>query len=406
MIRFFRFGPLALAGLCLACLWLSGCTSSPSAPTILQGTFALRIDRDTVVERGTLHLLRSPDGVTWGRLAFTPAKNMPWAVRLQRSRRDSLWFNVYNRYQLRLRTQGDTLRGVVLDDGEAHPATVWRQDTAVSAALRRLDRPEPMHVQGRDGPLTKVRWSTFADDRWYLADIYQDTLQVACAQGTAWTARPIAGQPAGYGFSGMDAAPDGRFLIAHGGAPDSVGPGYGMADIYYLSLNARGDSITQATLLPAPVSGPSHDIFPSLRGDSVVLFCAWKRPDGQGRGDLYEAPLHGPPFRVKPYADGALNTPQVEAGLYEDPQGRFVLYHRNTRDPFSPDHLYLAVRTDSGWAEPVKVAAPVNSANFEFRPYVGPAGTYLYWHSDRRVWEEIWRYPLAEIPELARFFEG
>jgi hypothetical protein len=94
----------------------------------------------------------------------------------------------------------------------------------------------------------------------------------------------------------------------------------------------------------------------------------------------------------------------VEAGLYEDLQGRFAIFHRNTRDPFSPDHLMLTLHTDSGWTQPVKMDVPVNSAGFEFCPRVGPDGNYLYWHSDRRAFEEIHRYPLAKIPQLADFF--
>lgn len=382
-------------------------THTGESQASLIGTYQLTFETDTADYQAHLALNQAPDGVFCGQLNHQPAHNWPDAVLLTQQSGDSLHLKVGFGDQLTVARSGDTLEGIFYDNDVGHPAQLYRVSDTVSTRIQQMTSIAPLRIVGPEGKrLQEVRWPTPIDGQsFYFANLRGDYPGIMRAQqaGDEWQAELLKGQ-VDYNLSAMDLAPEGSFMVLHGSPRDSTWPSYGKSDLYYAELNAVGDSFTQITLLPAPINGPSFDIFPALRGDSVVLYCAWNRSTGQGRGDLYEAPLSGPPFTARPYACGALNTPQVEAGPYEDPQQRFIMYHRNTRNPFSPDHLYFAARENGKWEEPVKMVPPINSTGYEFSPRLDPAEEYFYWCSDRRASTQIFRLPVSEVQELRPYF--
>jgi hypothetical protein len=264
---------------------------SPGAPA-LTGTYALRIDEDTLIRRGTVQLLRAQDSVVWGQLTFEPPRNLPWALRVTSQSYDSLSLNVYQRYTVRLSRSADTLRGQWTDHGQVNSVQLLRLSDTVSPTLERLNQTEVLTVRGEDGNiLPRVRWSHPTASGIYLANIADAQIKFATPKGEDWQARPLPGAQTGYALTGFSLAPGGDFMVAHGSALAEDAPSYGGSDLYFLGLNEAGDSITQVTLLPAPISGASYDLFPSLRGDSVMIFCGWERSEGLGRGDLYQTKL-------------------------------------------------------------------------------------------------------------------
>jgi hypothetical protein len=82
------------------------------------------------------------------------------------------------------------------------------------------------------------------------------------------------------------------------------------------------------------------------------------------------------------------------ADPYVDPLERFLIHSSTREGGFGEGDLYYTPRDGEGWGESVNLGAKVNSADYEFTPFVTADGEYLYFS---RGWGEMWRISLAEL---------
>ena len=243
-------------------------------------------------------------------------------------------------------------------------------------------------------PIDGSLWFSTHDENWG-----SHTLVRAAATADGWTA------PETLAFSGVHQdraprpSPDGRRVVFSSNRPL---PGETEADDWNLWVTERraDGSWTEPVPLPAPVSTEAQEYHASIAGDGSLWFAS-NRPGGAGRSDLYVARSEGEGWSVEALG-GTLATERSEPDVWLDPEGRFAIVVITDReDGLGGDDLYLAVREGSGWSRPVSLGAPINSAKYEYGPWITPDGEWLWFTSHRDGSADLYRIRTSEVPGLS-----
>ena len=146
--------------------------------------------------------------------------------------------------------------------------------------------------------------------------------------------------------------------------PDNAGPAINSdADDYWPSLNGEGNTIVFTRLLKADYYGrllahPQEDFFVSYK-DSA----GWQ----------VATPI-GPP----------INTMDNEGAQSLSADGRLLFFTGCGRpNGFGSCDIYMSVKQNGIWSEPINLGAPVNSGAWESQPSVSADGKWLYFTSNR-----------------------
>ena len=145
-------------------------------------------------------------------------------------------------------------------------------------------------------------------------------------------------------------------------------------DDYWPSLNGEGNSIVFTRLLKTDLQGrtlthPQEDFFISKKDSS-----GWQKA----------TPL-GPP----------INTVDNEGAQSLSADGRLLFFAGCGRpDGFGSCDIYMSVKQNGIWSEPVNLGAPVNSSSWDSQPSISADGKWLYYTSGRSGGQgkmDIWR---------------
>lgn len=248
-------------------------------------------------------------------------------------------------------------------------------------------------------PLDGSLWFSTHDEDWG-----RHALVRSAAVGDGWAA------PETLAFSGSTndraprLSPDGRRLVFASSRPL---PGEEAEDDWNVWTSERGSDgeWTAPVPLPAPVNTEADEHHAAFAGDGSFWFAS-SRPGGAGRSDLYRARPSGGAWTLEPLG-GALATERSEPDLYLDPAGRFAIVVITERpDGLGGDDLYLTVPEGNGWSRPEPLGAPVNSAEYEYGPFVTPDGAWLWFTSHRDGSGDLFRIPVRAVPTLAAALDG
>jgi outer membrane protein OmpA-like peptidoglycan-associated protein len=157
--------------------------------------------------------------------------------------------------------------------------------------------------------------------------------------------------------------------------PENAGPAINSdADDYWPSLNGEGNTIVFTRLLKTDqqsrtLAHPQEDFFIS-RKDSA----GWQ----------IASPL-GPP----------INTFDNEGAQSLSADGRLLFFTGCGRpDGLGSCDIYMSVKQNEVWSEPINLGAPVNSGAWESQPSISADGKWLYYTSNRSGGKgkmDIWR---------------
>jgi Tol biopolymer transport system component len=223
------------------------------------------------------------------------------------------------------------------------------------------------------------------------------TIHVSRRDGNSWTAPEVAPFSGTFEDRGARFSPDGQRLIFSSNRPR---PGQGETarqDLDLWVVERRGNGWTEPRLLPAPISSDGNDFHASIASDGSIYFAS-SRPGGAGRSDLYVATFDGGSPSVRRLGP-AINTSFSEPDVYIDPAQRFLILAR-TDDPngVGGDDLYVSMRTAEGeWSAPRNLGAAVNTAEYEYGPYVSADGRTLYFTSHRGGQANIFEIPMRAV---------
>ncbi len=156
--------------------------------------------------------------------------------------------------------------------------------------------------------------------------------------------------------------------------PENIGEGVNTAeDEYWPCLDAAGKELIFTRLLKYSSDGkklpfPQEDLYYSVK-DSVK----W----------LKSIPLT------------SVNTPENEGAQCISADGKLLFYTACGRsDGLGSCDIYMSVRKNGNWSQPVNLGAPVNSGAWETQPSISADGHYLYFTSNRKGGKgkmDIWR---------------
>lgn len=146
--------------------------------------------------------------------------------------------------------------------------------------------------------------------------------------------------------------------------------------------------------LPAGVNTNVYESYPSAARDA--LYWAGYRSGGQGRNDLWRAARRGDSWG-EPENLARLNSAATEADPFIAPDESYLIFSSDRAGGAGEGDLYVVRRGGSGWSAPVSLGPLVNSADYEYTPWVTADGRWLYFS---RGWGEIWRIETRHLAAL------
>lgn len=160
---------------------------------------------------------------------------------------------------------------------------------------------------------------------------------------------------------------------------------------------AMHDGIEWLDPEPIPsINSDANDFHASIAGDASIFFAS-DREGGQGRSDIYRAELGIDGYDVSAVGS-PISSPQSEADVWVDPGMRYLIFSR-TDDPdgFGGDDLWIAFADGEGWGSPINLGADVNSAEYEYGPWVSRDGATLFYTSHKDGDADILQVALADL---------
>ncbi len=152
---------------------------------------------------------------------------------------------------------------------------------------------------------------------------------------------------------------------------------------------------------PVPLAGEVNseaaEGHSSLTEDGTLYFYS-RRDGGHGQGDIYRAHRDGNRFTQVENLGPPVNSAESQSDLWVSPSGEWmILVITDHPDGFGGDDLYLSEFRDGRWSKPRNLGPTVNTAEYEYGPYMDPTGTWLYFTSHRSGDGDIYRIRLGEL---------
>jgi hypothetical protein len=207
-----------------------------------------------------------------------------------------------------------------------------------------------------------------------------------------WSApRPLLLYPGGALAVAVDMAisPDGGELVFAGRHPHEFSSGEPVFDLWKSRRTDRGWSI--ATVLPPPVRSPASEIYSVLVSDGSIYFTS-NRPGGfaeGGRFDVYRAQRVPDGGFAEPVNVGPpINSASGIGDTFVAPDESYLIFASSRPGGYGQGDLYVSFRrADGAWTDPVNLGDGINTKDTEFCPMVSPDGRYLFFS---RRWGSGW----------------
>jgi Putative lumazine-binding/WD40-like Beta Propeller Repeat len=236
-------------------------------------------------------------------------------------------------------------------------------------------------------------------------DFSRHRIMMSRLEGDRWSAPrplPFSGQ---YNDREPKLSPDGRRLFFSSNRPTQPGDTVRRRDLdlWFVDRAAKG-AWSSPRHIDAPVNTAAQEFSPSVTASGTLYFIS-RRAGGIGRDDAtYNV------WRARPVdaAKGVYAAPEnlgaainngTETNVYVTPDEHLMFVSRDgSPDGLGGDDLYMAERKDDVWQPMRHLAAPINTAAYEYGPMVSPDGKWLYFTSHRLNGAgDIYRVPLSAV---------
>lgn len=235
----------------------------------------------------------------------------------------------------------------------------------------------------------------------YADDFGEQTLYISALGEEGWSAARQAPFSGRWSDRAAYSAPDGRLFFS---STRPLGAGEDGDRWRIWVVRRTAGSWGEPEPLPEVVNAPGG-YHPAVAADGTVYWASSERAGGLGRSDIYAASAADGGYGEARHLDPPVNSATSEPDLYIDPDQRFMVLVVTERDGgYGGDDLWLSRRTAAGWTEPVNLGEPVNSAEYEYGPYL--SGDWLYFTSHRSGQADIYRVPIRDVAVLAAVVGG
>lgn len=154
------------------------------------------------------------------------------------------------------------------------------------------------------------------------------------------------------------------------------------------------DGWSKAINIGPPINTPQHEGFMSLSPDSLTAFIFGNYPDSYGNGDIFYATLEkdgwsevknlGPPINTADFeGDACFFSDENTVFFVSDRPGGIGDYRPRSKylHPNYNSDIYISIKTDSGWCEPINLGPAINTPYCERGPIFHPDGRTLFFCS-------------------------
>ena len=183
--------------------------------------------------------------------------------------------------------------------------------------------------------------------------------------------------------------------------------GYGDRDIWVATRDTTSDAWHLPVNLGPTVNSGAFDGRMSLTADGLSLFFVSTRPGGLGNRDIWVATRTtidspwDPPVNCGPNVNSAAedHVPAIS------PDGRMLVFTSDRPDEFGGRDMYLTTRvsTADDWSAPTNLGPTLNSSVLEGSPDISPDGRMLYFNSTRQGGvggNDIWQVPIDPVVDF------
>lgn len=171
-------------------------------------------------------------------------------------------------------------------------------------------------------------------------------------------------------------APDGRALLYAQSTSDTS---YFITDIWKLEQGADGWSSPQK--LQTPISSTSREASASMTLDGTLYFSSNRNCEGDEDcygADIFYATRDGATYTTAQEVP-ALLSPNDEESIFISPKEEYLLFCTYTDDDTGMD-LYISYRdANQTWIPPQRLDNPINTADWERRPFVTIDNQFLFY---------------------------
>jgi Tol biopolymer transport system component len=221
----------------------------------------------------------------------------------------------------------------------------------------------------------------------------RENIVVSRLEGGRW------GPPAVVSFSGTGEdkepylAPDGlRLFFASRRAYEGKAAARGEAAYDLFAVDWVGGTWGEPWPVPV-VNSPGYDNYPAVASNGTLYFSSHR---ASGRNELFRSRFTGGEWQA-PEAVAALNAGQA-ADPFIAPDERYLVFSSTRPGGLGQGDLYVSQQSGGRWTTPQSLGPLVNTADYEFTPWVTADGRWFYFS---RGWGEIWRIEVAKLPALS-----
>jgi len=148
------------------------------------------------------------------------------------------------------------------------------------------------------------------------------------------------------------------------------------------------------------IGSPGYDNYPAVAANGDLYFGSDRL---EGRGRIFHARWNGANYDEPVLVTTEGDRPMTGADPYIDPQSRFLIHSSTRSGGRGEGDLYLTLREGADWGPSVHLGDIVNTADYEYTPFVSADEQHLYFS---RGWGEMHRVPVSALPALSRALGG
>jgi len=196
-------------------------------------------------------------------------------------------------------------------------------------------------------------------------------------------------------------APDGNQIFIYKNIEGVTRSG----DIYVSRLSSSG-KWTSPKPLSKTINSSYFESAASLTRDGKRLYFVSERKDGLGQGDIYMVDkISRHEWGEAVNLGAVINTPEDENSVFVNPDEKYIIFSSNGRKSIGGYDIYISVKKDGKWAEPVNLGYPINTLDDNVHFTVREDGKKAYYSSyDKNgVGEtDIFEVDLSEYPLIPK----
>jgi hypothetical protein len=143
-----------------------------------------------------------------------------------------------------------------------------------------------------------------------------------------------------------------------------------------------------------------YENYPAVTRDGTVYYMS-RREEGVGGTDVWKSRNIDGRYAEAENLGPPANTAGGDADPFVAPDESYLILCQEKEGGLGAYDLYIYFKQQDGsWTEGINMGENVNSSEYEFRPYVTPDGSYLFFTSNRSEQGNIWWVDAGVIDDL------